>query len=361
MNDKANLSWRHGVWRGACVAALCLIVFATRPAGICGNATRGSARESLPQIAGAGAQHVTFVREFSGPQDMPKGPPPVLNRSLDIILGPAEPNPRQGEKMSRPYSVATDSAHRIYVTDPSEGLVHIFDFEKSEYSFLGGPGSELRSPVGLAIDADDRVYVTDSVLGLILVYASNGKFLQYLGRVEGGEPYFESPSGIAIERGTNHIYVCDAPRHMVILLDKQGHILGHFGKRLGGKGPGAFRYPTRISIAGQELVVLDSGNSRLQILDFDGHYRREIKIPELSFETGLALDAQKKIYVGNLTLDSIDVFTYDGQFLYRFGGIGAEPGEFNHPCGIWIDSANNVYVTDMRNERVEMFQIKGMS
>jgi hypothetical protein len=35
-----------------------------------------------------------------------------------------------------------------------------------------------------------------------------------------------------------HIYVCDSRRHMIIMLDKKAHILGHFGKRWGGMGPG---------------------------------------------------------------------------------------------------------------------------
>lgn len=325
--------------------ALTLITLSLNPIAYC-----------LPQAAPAAPQHPTFLREFSGPQDVAKGLPPIVDRSMDILFGRADPKP-PGEKMSRPYSVATDSNHRILVTDPAEGLVHIFDFEKSRYSSLGGPGSQLRSPVGIAVDEDDNIYVTDSSLALILVFEPNGKFLRYLGKVGGSEPYFASPSGIAIDRESHHIFVCDPPRHMVILLDKQGHILGHFGKRRGGKDPGDFRFPTRLAISGSDVFVLDSGNSRLQVLDLDGRYRREISIPELSVETGLAVDAQKRIYVGNLTLDAIDVFTNDGKFLYRFGSLGSDPGQFNRPCGFWIDSRGMIYVTDMRNERVEMFQL----
>jgi DNA-binding beta-propeller fold protein YncE len=359
MGKRANCGQRSGVQQcKACALGLCLIAFALEPVENCGFATGSFARESAAQTAGSGAQHVKFVREFSGPQDVSKGLPPALNRSMDILLGRADPKPTS-EKMSRPYSVVTDSAHRIYVTDPSQGLVHIFDFEKSRYSSLGGAGSQLKSPVGLAVDENDNLYVTDSVLGMVLVFGPNGKFLKYLGKVGGGEPYFASPSGIAVEKEGERIYVCDAPRHMVILLDKEGHILGHIGKRRGGNGPGEFRYPTRIVISGQEVAVLDSGNSRLEILDLEGHYRREIKIPELSVETGLAVDAQKQIYVGNLTLDSIDVFTRDGQFLYRFGSLGKGAGEFDRPCGIWVDSRGGLYVTDMRNARVEMFQLEG--
>lgn len=356
MGKRASLRWRGG-FAGcrASVVGLWLIALAMGT-GNSGGAASKFASVFSSQSAGTGARHVKFVREFSGPQDVSRGLPPALDRSMDILLGRADPKPA-GEKMSRPYSVVTDSAHRIYVTDPSQGLVHIFDFEKSRYSSLGGAGSQLKSPVGLAVDENGNLYVSDSVLGMVLVFAPNGKLLKYLGRV-GGEPYFASPSGIAVEKEGDCVYVCDAPRHMVILLDKEGHILGHFGKRRGGNGPGEFRYPTRIVISGQEVVVLDSGNSRLEILDLEGHYRREIKIPELSVETGLAIDAQKQIYVGNLTLDSIDVLTRDGQFLYRFGSLGKGPGEFDRPCGIWVDSRGALYVTDMRNERVEMFQLE---
>jgi len=339
-------------------AGLCLLALGIVLAGNVGSMSALSAGEPRPETATADGQHATFVREFSGPDDVLKGLPPIVDRSMDILFGHADAKPA-GEKMSRPYSVATDSAHRIYVTDPSQGLVHIFDFEKNKYSFLGGAGSRLRTPVGLAIDEDDNLYVTDSVLGLILVFESSGKFLKYLGKVGGDEPYFASPSGIAIDGETHHIYVCDPPRHMVVLLDKQGHILGHFGKRRGGKEPGEFRSPTRIAISGSDVFVLDSGNSRLQVLDLDGNYRREIRLPELSVETGIAIDAQKRIYVGNLTLDAIDVFSYEGQFLYRFGSLGKDPGKFDRPCGIWIDARSAIYVTDMRNERVEMFQLIG--
>jgi DNA-binding beta-propeller fold protein YncE len=73
----------------------------------------------------------------------------------------------------------------------------------------------------------------------------------------------------------------------------------------------------------------------------------------------LALDAQKNIYVSNLQLDSIDVFTYAGHFLYRFGGIGTASGEFSRPSGMWVESGNRLYVADMNNKRVQLFEIQG--
>lgn len=357
-SEEASLS-RYGISRYfLCVLGLGLIAFGTGPTLNCGRTIGTLARDSFLQSAESPSGRLKFVREFSGRDDVTKAPPPLVERTFDILLGPADPH-IVADNLVKPFAVATDSTHRVFVADPSASGVHIFDFENYKYSFLGGPEGNLRSPVGVAVDGDDQIYVTDPLVGLVLVYNSKGKLLRYLGKVGEGESYFQSPTGIAIEKRTGHIYVCDAARHMVILLDREGHILGHFGKRLGGNGPGDFRYPVRILIAGEEIVVLDAGNSRLQILDLSGRYRREIRIPELNADTGLALDAQKNIYVSNLQLDSIDVFTYDGHFFYRFGQIGAAPGEFNRPSGMWVEPGNRLYVADINNKRVQLFEIQG--
>src|SRR3974377_2145469 len=135
MGTRSNTTGRYGVPQyRALFLALCLIVFGVAAIGGYGERTSAaSAIESLSQDAAAGtiAKQAQFLREFSGPQDLVKGLPPVVDRSMYILFCHAAPKP-PGEKMSRPYSVTTDSTHRIFVTDPSEGLVHIFDFEKAK-------------------------------------------------------------------------------------------------------------------------------------------------------------------------------------------------------------------------------------
>ena len=37
------------------------------------------------------------------------------------------------------------------------------------------------------------------------------------------------------------------------------------------------------------------------------------------------------------------------------GSKGIKPGEFNSPHGIAIDSDNNIYLTDMKNSRIQVF------
>jgi hypothetical protein len=110
-------------------------------------------------------------------------------------------------------------------------------------------------------------------------------------------------------------------------------------------------------LAGDELFVLDAGNSRLQVLDLGGHFRREIKLTEVSADDGLQLDHEKNIYVSDVQLNVINVLDRNGQFLYKFGRSGAKPGEFDEPSELWIESENLLYVADAKNHRVHLFQI----
>jgi sugar lactone lactonase YvrE len=143
------------------------------------------------------------------------------------------------------------------------------------------------------------------------------------------------------------------------MLDKKGRVLSRFGKRGGGNGPAEFKYPTQVAAAGDEIVVLDSGNYRIQILDLHGHFRKEIRFSDASNRAGLAVDNDKNIYVTDPQLDRLQVFSRDGQSLYDFGQIGPEPGHFRGISGAWVDSGHCLYVVDTYNKRVQLFQISG--
>ena len=320
----------------------------------------GSAAPNTPWAEGAqkgASEHLIFVREFSSAHDVKRGLSPVLNRGLDIIAGPKEDLPAT-DILQKPYAVTTDAAHRVFVTDLSAGVVHVFDFVHSKYSNLHG-GDRLSAPVGVAADGDGNVYVSDSNVRAILVYDSKGKFTHYLKSARRRESYFDVPRGIAVDATTGHIYVCDAPRHMVVMLDKKGHVLARWGKRGGGTGPGEFKYPTQVATAGDEMVILDSRNYRVQIFDLRGHFRMEIRLGDAATHASLAMDNDKNIYVTDPQLDRLQVFDHNGQLSYEFGQIGTEPGQFHGISGIWVDSGHCLYIVDSYNKRVELFHISG--
>jgi sugar lactone lactonase YvrE len=49
------------------------------------------------------------------------------------------------------------------------------------------------------------------------------------------------------------------------------------------------------------------------------------------------------------------VFDRDGRYLAQFGGAGLDPGLFDEPVGIAIDSAGVIYIADTWNQRIQTF------
>ena len=49
----------------------------------------------------------------------------------------------------------------------------------------------------------------------------------------------------------------------------------------------------------------------------------------------------------------------DGNPLAAWGTYGAEPGQFNMPWSVAVDSDGAVYVSDWRNDRIQKFEADG--
>jgi DNA-binding beta-propeller fold protein YncE len=331
----------------------------------------------------AGASNVRFIKSLYGARDLtnprtgceqvmalfqgsarPEQDSGPHHRSkcdhvIDVIAGPAAPDPLEAAKllMSHPEKLTTDSRQRLIVTDPRVSAVHIFDFAGKKYERISGePQGQLRQPYGVAADAESRIYVTDPAQGTVLVYSAKGKFQKYLGNAK-AERFFDSPAGIAIDRRAGHVYLADAGSHMIFIMDLQGKILSRVGKRGGGNGPAEFRTPVDLAVNDREFVVLDRENPRIQVFDLRGRFRTQFD-PHMSDVTGVALDQEDRIYIVT-KLGFVQVFDQKGQLLYRFGGMGDSPGQFQEPTGICVDSGDRFFVADAGNRRVQEFQFGG--
>jgi tripartite motif-containing protein 71 len=304
------------------------------------------------------SDQLTFIRQFSSAQDV-RRTHPVLDKTLDIVAGPKEETEKE-EVLHSPTAVAADPRNRVFVLDSGSRAVHVFDFERGKYELMSG-GDRLQSPAGIATDAAGNLYVIDRMSRSVVVFNAKGKFSRELLQARSRkESYFEAPRGIAVHRSSGRLYVCDTPREMVIILDKRSKILGHIGTRGGGRGPGEFRNPVQVAVSNDEVVVLDAGNSRLQVFDLQGHFRRETPAVDADARSGLAVDRSDNVYITDPSIGQIEVFGPDGHPLYRFGQSGQELGQFNRPEGLWIE-AGCLYVADTNNRRVQEFRINVQS
>ena len=267
-----------------------------------------------------------------------------------------------------PHHVTVDSRGRILIVDPKIRAVHVLGGGNS-FRIEGGPRRRLLLPNGIAVDAADNIYIADSERGLVLVYAPDGKFLRYIGK-RGNESLFHYPTAIAIDRGGGRLFLLDTPRHLLLVLDLEGNILKRIGRprplaigRVSGEAiPMDLDYPTEIAIGTDELVLVDSANSRVHVMDLQCKPVAQFSIravpgPPIAGDVGLGVDLTGNIYVSNITDSEIRIYGRDGTLLSSFGRKGMEVGEFNSPAGLFVDGENRLYVADTNGGRVQVFQL----
>lgn len=312
------------------------------------------------QLSLDGGRSLTWQNSFNSEHEV-KPSRGFWNKLVDVVAGAPD-----YKFLVRPYSIVSDSKGRIIVTDPGASGVHIFDFAQKKYKFIERREKShdpMLTPQCVAVDAQDNLYVTDSESGKIFVFEPNGKFVRAIGSIKGGEGYFKRPTGIAVDGAGQRIYVTDTLRDQVFILDLEGTVLGKFGKT--GQGQGEFNLPTELRLSGQQLLVVDSMNFRVQAFDLAGQYK--FSIGKIGDTTGaifrpkaVSVDSEGDVYVVDALWGVVQVFNRQGQLLYYFGDKGTHAGEFQLPSGVFIDHDDHVYVVDSFNRRVQVFQYAGL-
>jgi DNA-binding beta-propeller fold protein YncE len=313
-----------------------------------------------PELLLDGGRKLTWERSFSLEQDV-RGKPGFWKKVVDVVIG--EPD---YHFLVNPYSVTTDSRGRIIVSDPGANGVHIFDFAQHKYKFLTRRDKDKDAtlkPQCVAVDAQDNIYVTDSEAGKVFVFNADGKYQRAIGSLKGGEGYFKRPTGIAVDSAAQRIYITDTLRNKIFVTDMQGSVLQSIGKN--GIGDAEFNYPTELRLNGNDLVVVDAMNFRVQVLDRSGTFEYAIgKIGDATGSVfrpkGIGFDSEGHLYIVDGAWGVVQVFNREGQLLYYFGQKGTGPGEFQLPTGLQIDSTDHVYVVDSYNRRIQVFHYQGL-
>ena len=151
----------------------------------------------------------------------------------------------------------------------------------------------------------------------IMAFDKNGKFLRAW-----GQGMFKTTHFLRTDREGN-VWVTDRGDHQVFKFNSQGKLLMTLGKK-GVVGENESRDAFN-GVA--DLVIARNGD--IFIADGESTNTRVVK------------------------------YSKDGKFVTWWGGKGTEPGKFDEPHSIAIDSDGRLYVGDRRNKRVQVFDQKG--
>jgi tripartite motif-containing protein 71 len=211
---------------------------------------------------------------------------------------------------------------------------------------------------GAATMNDGSVIIGDIWNGRVVHFAEDGTSLGVLFKTAG-------PYGLAVDPNDGAIYVASSACCTVERWIKTG--TGTY-TRSGSIVNSAFRYPSRVTVGsdgrvyiadmllGKIFVYSGSGNL-LFTFGSKGSAPGQLKQPR-----AMAFDGSGRLYVVDAYNSRISVFTANGQFLFTFGSAGSAPSQFSgtNLRGLSIDRAHGwIYVVDDSADLVKKFDLSG--
>jgi len=335
----------------AVIAAVAVFV-----AGIGGCATTPDASPEVRLVWPPPPQQarIRFVRSIYGEEDLQHDT--TFSQSLRNFLAGDKPKTTE---IVQPMGLAvSDDGQRLYVTDFAQSSVFVFDFANQHFSRI----PRLQRPVGLSLDGQGNLYIVEQEKKGVSVFDPAGNRIRFI-----TDSSIQRPSGIAIDRQRNRIYVVDSSHtksmdHSVKIFSLEGKLIGKLGA---GKGaaPDQFMFPTYVAVDDKgNVYVTDTLNSRVQMFDADGHYQRSFGKRGNGWgmfdkPKGVALDSFGNLYVADSGWSNVQIFNSKGEVLLFFGGRGPIPGMLKNPTAVAIDKHNRIYVADYINHRIEQYEL----
>ena len=136
-----------------------------------------------------------------------------------------------------------------------------------------------------------------------------------------------------------------------------------FGKE--GSGDGMFKFPYGVAVSdGDEIVVGDTGNHRVQVFDSNGTFLRFFgrygkNDGEFNYTAGIAINKDRQIFVADRNNHRMQIFSWEGRHLGSFGGRGSLDNQLNYPWGLSLDRTGNIIVADSSNKLIKIFTPDG--
>lgn len=256
-----------------------------------------------------------------------------------------------------PLDVAVDPTGYVYVTD--QGAAQIIKLSPdghvlARWGHQGTKPGELNVPEGIAADGKGHVYVADTWNGRVQKFSASGRVLAVWGQT--ANRLFFRPLGVATG-GIGNVYVVDNEDDWAYRLSPEGRPLAQLG-HFGNPTQGVFRGPQAVAVNRRGFLLVASYNWIYKVSPSGknvtawGTLRPGRAPGRFYLPSGVATDAQGRVYVADSGNNRVQVLSERGRVLHVWGSSGSGVRQFHEPNGIAVDRRGSVYVVDTLNRRV---------
>ena len=266
----------------------------------------------------------------------------------------------EGVTLESSADVDIDAAGHVIVLHRGPQAIMEFD---ADGKFIRALGEGLfRRSHSLDIDADGNYWTTDFGTHVVLKLSPSGEVLETLGTVgergtwdeAAGIRLFDQPNDIAFDSAGN-MYVTQGhgsgePR--VLKFDPELNFVMAWGQR--GMLPGDFAVPHSIVIDENDLIyVADRENRRIQVFDTEGRFVKGW----LYYGMACSLELHGDFIYMTSGFDGqlVKLDKADGTVLGVIGMPGEGLGEFGEAHFLAVSDADEIYVADVVNRRVQKY------
>jgi DNA-binding beta-propeller fold protein YncE len=283
----------------------------------------------------------------------------------DVTLNPSGVAGSTEGTLSSPRNVTVGPDDLVYVADSGNHRIQVFDrdgaFVRGWGSFGTEPG-QFNEPWGLAVD-DAFVYVADTWNHRIQKFTLEGELVGAFG--QSGSPAADDPGGglglffgprDVVLIGDDRLLVTDTGNHRLQLLERDGDFIMPIGAF--GNAPGQFNEPVGLAAAPDGSVyVADTWNGRVQRLSPDlaavGEFRIEAWAGQsINNKPYIGVDSGGRVYITDPEGYQVLIFSPSGAYLNRFGQFGADASSLGLPNGIYLDDGDKLWLADAGNHRI---------
>jgi DNA-binding beta-propeller fold protein YncE len=230
------------------------------------------------------------------------------------------------------------------------------------YAFSGEGANQVKRPVGVAIGPDRRVYVVDFGNKRVSIFTNAGRYLSSFNTVADGKK-LSNPVHLVIKG--NEVWVTDRRLRSISVFDLEGKFLRTFEPRneklnwtplaLGFDNKGQLRVTDVGSTTEHRVIFFSEDGSRTAMFGKTAQATNLADSPgDFLFPNGVAVDKANNVYISDGDNRRVQVFSPEGAFKSFIDASGV-------PRGIAIDAKDRLYVVDALANAVEVYALDGKS